>query len=273
MIRVKKARGPRPIPTDIGPNRRSSFISRAPRCSPSPHKSSTSHLSSIIFLLSPPIEDSPEHKSLSAKQTKKQKKKKTKNKSIDKRVRWWWFRTAVFAIGGKRARARVVAECAVGGRRGAKGGRHTAGRSPAVARRPTSTTSQPSPFQPPEHAGETGDSAALRSAGATCLAVGPYAPPPPSPPLPTVARCTPRWLDLASELPPVLLPSAPPMRLSRPTENRTRALPPLLLLLLPSTRPRPSFREQRTRVPTPRFATRRHLAASASRRAAKDNPE
>lgn len=161
----------------------------------------------------------------------------------------------------------------LGGRRGAKGGRHTAGRSPAVARRPTSTTSQPSPFQPPEHAGETGDSAALRSAGATCLAVGPYAPPPPSPPLPTVARCTPRWLDLASELPPVLLPSAPPMRLSRPTENRTRALPPLLLLLLPSTRPRPSFREQRTRVPTPRFATRRHLAASASRRAAKDNPE
>lgn len=111
---MKKARGPRPIPTDIGPNRRSSFISRAPRCSPSPHKSSTSHLSSIIFLLSPPIEDSPEHKSLSAKQTKKQK-KKTKNKSIDKRVRWWWFRTAVFAIGGKRARARVVAERAVGG--------------------------------------------------------------------------------------------------------------------------------------------------------------
>lgn len=121
MIRAKKARGPRPIPTDIGPNRRSSFISRVPRCSPSPHKSSTSHLSSIIFLLSPPIEDSPEHKSLSAKQTKKQKKKKTKNKSIDKRVRWWWFRTAVFAIGGKRARARVVAERAVGGETGGEG--------------------------------------------------------------------------------------------------------------------------------------------------------
>lgn len=127
MIRAKKARGPRPIPTDIGPNRRSSFISRAPRCSPSPHKSSTSHLSSIIFLLSPPIEDSPEHKSLSAKQTKKQKKKKTKNKSIDKRVRWWWFRTAVFAIGGKRARARVVAERAVGG---GDGGRRAGGTPP-----------------------------------------------------------------------------------------------------------------------------------------------
>lgn len=240
MIRVKKARGPRPIPTDIGPNRRSSFISRAPRCSPSPHKSSTSHLSSIIFLLSP-------RRSRIRPNTKVY--PLNRQRSRRRRLR---IRASINVCGGGgfvprfsrsvgNARERGWWPSALLGGRGAKGGRHTAGRSPAVARRPTSTTSQPSPFQPPEHAGETGDSAALRSAGATCLAVGPYAPPPPSPPLPTVARCTPRWLDLASELPPVLLPSAPPMRLSRPTENRTRALPPLLLLLLPLHPPAPVF--------------------------------
>ena len=47
------------------------------------------------------------------------------------------------------------------------GGRRTAGRSAAVARRPTSTTSQPHPR--PNHPRERAH-AALRSAGATCLA-------------------------------------------------------------------------------------------------------
>lgn len=190
------------------------------RCSPSPHKSSASHPSSSIVSLLPPLSLSfkTRRSSIGRKQhsqkfiprrTKRSKKKE--GGSIDKRAVASRFSRSVGNAGGWRPR-----------------GEGRAGGAPPVDLPRLPGDQHPPPANPIPVPTTPASERTPRSA--------PLAPP--ASPLPraatpavparcpTVARCTPRWLDLASELPPVLLPSAPPMRLSRPTENRTRAASP-----------------------------------------------